>query len=334
MSYPIETIGQLLEHSGLVYDVELRRPGGRERFLLNGAPIRRDAPLPHPGDVVTIRGFGYRVVAGGGHGRLQLEALEEEEPRSIGGPVRAHCGYHKALTMYSRRVYERACRPLRLPGKPFRHFFHRADAFYRECERHGVASVSGHALDLDRFADVRVVRFVRDPRDLVVSGYFYHRRGAEHWTNLIGPTDLDWMMVGGAVPGAVPADTTFAQWLNSVPLEEGLLSELDFRSRHFASMAAWPVDDERVLTFRYEEIVGNEVATFRSALAHLQIPRLGRWAGLRRARRTRASRRAGKSEHIRNPASGQWRTYFTPRVRDRFNERYGSLLEGLGYGRE
>jgi hypothetical protein len=35
--------------------------------------------------------------------------------------------------------------------------------------------------------------------------------------------------------------------------------------------------------------------------------------------------------HVRNPASGQWRRHFTPRVQQAFDDRYAGLVKQLGY---
>lgn len=331
MVLEMNTIGPLLEHSGLVLGVERRQMRVTGKILLNGEKTAEGDPLPEVGDILSIRGFGYRVDGGGGEGRLQLVALDEEEPDSIAGTVRAHAGYHKCLTMYSRGVYERACSLPMLFGRSFRHFFHRSDAFYRECATHTIASVSGHAIDLDRFEDIRVVRVVRDPRDLLVSGYFYHKRGAEHWTGLVDPTDIDWMMVNGTVPGGLVADQSFTGYLQSVSMEEGLLAELEFRRRHFESMMAWPDEDERIRLVRYEDVIGNEAAVFRDILSFFDLPWLSRQLGLVYARRFRAAKRIGKSEHIRDVTSGQWRKYFTPALRERFDAECAELLAKLGY---
>lgn len=69
---------------------------------------------------------------------------------------------------------------LRPWSERFRHYASLQEDFYRNLHRHRVISANGFAVDLDRLdGDYRIVRFIRDPRDLVVSGYFYHRRGAE-----------------------------------------------------------------------------------------------------------------------------------------------------------
>ncbi len=82
---------------------------------------------------------------------------------------------------------------------------------------------------LDRFEDVLVSRFIPDPQDLLISGYFYHKRGAESWYDLVDPEDSDWEVVNGKVPEQIPAGLSFAQYLNRTSIEEGLLAELTFR---------------------------------------------------------------------------------------------------------
>ena len=187
------------------------------------------------------------------------------------------------------------------------------------------------AEEIDGGRDVLVTRFVRDPRDLLVSGYYYHRRAAESWCDLADPEDSDWQVVNGKVPAGLAPGQSFARFLNEVPQEEGLIAELDFREYHFASMRAWPDDDARVRLFRYEDLVGNEAACYDQMFRFYRFGAVSRFVGRYYARRYRAARRQARSQHIRNASSGQWRQHFTPEVERRFNERYGDLLEKLGY---
>lgn len=147
----------------------------------------------------------------------------------MAAPHLIHCSYHKCLTVYYKRVMDAV--------------FNRCliDDFYDGFRRHRVASVNNRALDLGRLGKFRLSRFLRDPRDLVVSGYFYHRRGAEAWTTAEARRPLKWYFANGCVPEGLRADgSSYARYLQSIPEEEGLLAELEFRRHHFESMAAWP----------------------------------------------------------------------------------------------
>jgi hypothetical protein len=248
-------------------------------------------------------------------------------------PVLIHCSFHKCLTVYFRRVMDAVfnrCLPL---GGGYRHFNSDIAAFYEQYRDYRLASVNNQVLDLDRLGDFRMTRFVRDPRDLVVSGYFYHRRGAEPWCTQPKPTDADWAFANGRIPDGLRASgKSFADYLAGLSQEEGLLAELEFRQLHFEAMAAWPAEHPQILRLRYEDFPGHEAAMFDRIFAHYEVSFPVRRLGHYFAQRHSLERRRAKDPHIRNPASGQWREHFTPRVKRAFDEEWGGLVEQLGYG--
>lgn len=325
-----DTLDTLLDHAGIASPKQILAFSDGGLLLINGC---RSISQDHvkPGDRILLPP-GEFIVIKGGSGRLQLNGIEEFTPKKIAGRVRVHAGYHKCLTEYCKSVYRKTCRSVWF-GKTasFKHYYHRLDAFYQDCHRHTITSVSGQSIDLDRFDDIRVVRFIRDPRDLLVSGYFYHKRSAEHWCDLVDPVDLDWLVVNGAVPQRLPHGNSLSGYLNQASMEEGLLAELEFRHHHFESMKHWPVSDERIRLFRYEDILGNEAEVFREILGFYELPWLACYNGVRYARLFSAAQKSGKAGHIRNASSGQWREYFSPGLRKTFNDQYGDLLLHLGY---
>jgi len=242
-----------------------------------------------------------------------------------------HCSYHKCLTVLYNRVMHSVlnrCLPWR-PG--YHHYNSHLDDFYEGFRTQRLASINNRALDLERLAPFRMSRFIRDPRDLVVSGYFYHKRGAETWTTIEAPTAEDWYFANGVVPEGLKARRcSFAEYLRALPEEDGLLAELEFRRLHFESMAQWPVAHPDIATHRYEDIVGHEVEVFRQLFEFYGLSAVERVLGSWFARRHSMENRR-PDPHVRNPAPGQWRRYFTPLVRRTFNAKYGALLRQLGY---
>ncbi len=323
-----ETLYPLLARSGIGTPIEIQQNLKHDRVRLDGRRGHAHMRV-EDGATLEIGGLGYRIERSrGGH---LLVLPDGEIPANIEGPRLLQCGYHKCLTMYLRKVLGRTARsPLTGLGR-FTHFFHRLDEFYRRVGDYRIASISGHAIDLDRFDDVRVARVIRDPRDLLVSGYHYHKREAESWCGLTDPEDRDWQVVNGKVPAQLGAGQSLAQYLNAVDLETGLLAEIEFRQYHFDSMLAWPDADPRVELFRYEDLVGNEAAVFDRLFRHFGFGPGARFVGRFYARKYRAVKRSPRYRHIRNPSAGQWREAFTPAVSRAFNERYGGLLEKLGY---
>ncbi|MEM7587021.1 MAG: sulfotransferase domain-containing protein [Acidobacteriota bacterium] len=247
-------------------------------------------------------------------------------------PHLIHCSYHKCLTVYFKRVMH-ATFNLCLPWSGgHRHYNSDLEAFAADFRKRRVASVNNRFLDLERLGRFKISRFVRDPRDLVVSGYFYHRRGAEAWTRIAGPTAEDWAFANGCVPEGLQAQPqmSFADYLQSLSPEDGLLAELEFRRYHFESMARWPVEHPDILTFRYEDILGNEARVFDELFEFYGLSWL-ETALARRFVRRYSLRKLPADAHVRNPKSGQWREHFTPRVRQAFEDRHGGLIERLGY---
>jgi hypothetical protein len=244
---------------------------------------------------------------------------------------RIHCSYHKCLTVYFRRVMDgvfNRCLPW---SAGYRHYNSHLDDFYAGFRQLRVASINNRALDLGRLGRFRISRFIRDPRDLVVSGYFYHRRGAEAWVGIESPTADDWYFANGVVPeGLRAAGGSFADYLRSLPEEDGLLAELEFRRRHLESMARWPAEHPDIVTFRYEDILVDEAAVFRRLFDFYGLSPVERLLGNWLARRYSRRRRSG-DPHIRDPSSGQWRRHFTPRVRRAFDASHPGLVERLGY---
>jgi hypothetical protein len=190
--------------------------------------------------------------------------------------------------------------------------------------------VNGFAIDTSKLnRDFRIVRFVRDPRDLVVSGYYYHKRGAEPWFRFPAPSDRYWQPINARVPKGMTGDMSYSEYLNSLSLEQGLLAEIEFRRYQFESLRQW-TDDARIKLFKYEHILGNEARVFAEIADFYELPYLEKKALGYLADRYAAHRRRG-SGHIRNPEPGQWRDVFPDTVSRFFSERYSDILHDLNY---
>ena len=242
-----------------------------------------------------------------------------------------HCSYHKCLTKYYVRVMVWLYNRMFRFSRGYRHFDSRIDDFYRDSCKYRIASINNRELDLSRIGDCRISRFVRDPRDMVVSGYFYHKRGAENWCNRIGLTEETLRGLNGAVPERMGKYQSFSAYLQGLSREDGLIAEIDFRKYHFNSMLKWPTDDPRIKLFRYEDIIGNEQDVFAEILSFYGLSWPERKLGVMLARRFSSQGRGRLKDHIRNPEANQWKEYFTPKVSDYFRQRHKAVLEHYDY---
>lgn len=245
-----------------------------------------------------------------------------------------HCSYHKCLTVYYGSVVGVLYNKVLPLSKGYKHFKSRLDDFYSEYGSYKLASLNNQSLDLDRLGDFRITRFIRDPRDLVVSGYFYHRRGGEEWCNRVNPNEEDWEYVNGHVPECIPPDHSFSSYLQNASQEEGLMAEIDFRKRHFDSMVNWPLEHPAIKVIRYEDLIGNEEEVFRDIFTFYECPWPEVKLGMLLSKRYAANKRKGTMQHIRNPEPAQWKRFFTPAVSAYFEDQHPGLPERLGYERE
>jgi len=206
-------------------------------------------------------------------------------------------------------------------------------------------------LDLKGF---RGVHIVRDPRDVLVSGYFSHKEShpTENWIEL----------------------EEHRQLLKSISIQEGLFLELSFSEPFFNSLALWE-ENPCVMELKFEQLVVNEFeniikilqwldfvwiddcnrSSFRRFMQDLMIyvnliqSKIGVIAENQRvpelehayrviARNTFLVKSGGRGKgqslensHLRKGVSGDWRNHFDERLAAAFRERYQSILEKYGY---
>ncbi len=165
---------------------------------------------------------------------------------------------------------------------------------------------------------------IRDPRDVIVSGYRYHLWTEEDWVH---KTQDHW---GGV---------SYQEYLNSMSEEDGLIVELRRMARSQGErMAEWDYDDPRFFEIRYEEIIGNEPEVLTELLVHYGFPdgvleeavALADTASFHNV----AARDVGaveESSHLRSGRPGQWRDMFTDRVIEVARSELSDVLIATGY---
>ncbi len=245
--------------------------------------------------------------------------------------LRIHAAYHKCLTMYFIRVMEKSISKslLRRRSRYF-HYESIEGWFYNNAKQYRVASTNSFAIETNRLSEeYRITRFVRDPRDLVVSGYFYHKRGAEPWFRMKNPTNKYWEPINGNLPKNMPLGISYAEYLSGLSLEEGLMAEIEFRKHHLTSYRTWE-ENEFIKIFRYEDILGNEVETFKAIADHLQLNPIEKKKVIYFAKKYAYSPKK-KDSHVRNPNPSQWKEHFTPKLETFFETEYSDILERYGY---
>jgi len=217
-----------------------------------------------------------------------------------------------------------------------------------------------HTRSLPPFLGIHVVR---DPRDVLVSAYFSHKKthGTQGWPEL----------------------AEHRERLQSLSKSEGLSAEMEFSAPFFEDMRTWDYDQPNVLEMKMEDVTSRPVEAFLniaefldlldpsiesgfSLARHRVIALSNRWnrrgrrfmpghipmfpcprVPLRRlaprvveeiaADRTfekltgRKKGQENRNTHLRKGVPGDWKNHFTPEHIRLFKEQYNDLVVSLGY---
>lgn len=216
-----------------------------------------------------------------------------------------------------------------------------ADRFLHEAKQHETAKI----LMIDTvFHDTNQLprhfigsHIIRDPRDLLVSGYNYHKWCTENWVlePLSGPMQnylrLKDLNIKSDISGF-----SYQELLNYVDQETGLTIELNHRAESFRYMKLWNYKNRRIMELRYEQIMGNEIEVFTRLFRHYKFNKELTSKSLEFVKmysfeNQKKQGYTGEKQHLSKGNIGQWRDSFSPAFKDLFKERHQGLLVKLGY---
>lgn len=233
-----------------------------------------------------------------------------------GRPVLIHCCYHKVGTVWFLRV-------LREVAAHFGMRFGVGETYeqIRDLELNRSSDVFldyGSHVHLNELGDYRGSHMIRDPRDMVVSGYFYHLWTSEAWARF---------------PRAEYRGMSYQQYLNSLSKEEGLIKAMHQMSFWFNHMADWNYDDPNIYEIRYEEILQDEERIMCELFEHYGFTAASVDTSCLIARKYTFDRMGGGGgqSHLRSGRIGEWREHFDDVHRRTFKELFPGVLEKLGY---
>ncbi len=167
-----------------------------------------------------------------------------------------------------------------------------------------------------KLCNVRGFHVVRDPRDILVSGYFSHLKThpTENWPKL----------------------KSFRKQLLSLSKSEGLTLEFDFMHKLWDRMSCWPVLHPDVLTVRLEDFGEQYIERFHSIFQFLGLFDLGlterHFASIMEAnsfKKRSGGREIGQedtSSHYRKGIHGDWRNHLNDEHIELVKERLNHLL--------
>jgi Sulfotransferase domain len=173
--------------------------------------------------------------------------------------------------------------------------------------------------NLNRPADSRHFIVLRDPRDILVSGYYS-------------------LKVSHAVEPGIPEER---QELEAVSFEDGMLRTMDTLVQPCVDIALSWLKGGTVWT-RYEDLLHRDTELLSKALlVECGLPikkKVLKEAVLAcRFEIYSGGRKPGQEDidsHYRKGIAGDWKNHFTPRVKSIFKERFGEALKICGYEKD
>jgi len=170
---------------------------------------------------------------------------------------------------------------------------------------------------------VRAVHVIRDPRDVVISGCFYHVKTVEKWANN---------------PKKEYGGKSYRQAISALPTDhDKLIFEMDHTGgKTTREMLAWDYG-QKDLCFeaRYEDlIIDRDLKSFKPMMEFLGFEGERLESALKFVRELSLFGGAAGSDpadHIRSGEGRQWVDIFTPELKAAFKERFPGALTRLGY---
>lgn len=175
--------------------------------------------------------------------------------------------------------------------------------------------------DFDRFHDsYRGLHLIRDPRDRIISGCFYHQK-----------SDETWLKVKHKEFGGV----SYQEKINGYEsLDDRIFFEMEHSGKWtIQEMLAWDYGNPAFMEVKYEDLIGDgDLLLFHQIFTFLGFPGKHIPEILKISYdNSLFSGKLSRSVHLRSGKVRQWEKYFTPEHKTRFMELFKDALIKLGY---
>ena len=182
----------------------------------------------------------------------------------------------------------------------------------------------GSKFDFSALGPYVGTHIIRDPRDMIISGYYYHL-----WCNEIWCRKAVNEFNG----------KSYQEVLNSLNLEDGIKFEMTNRFKKTAlSMMNWNYKNPYILEVRFEEIINDVETEFIKIFSHYGFTKKETEIAMEVVERCKFEKITGRTRgdemqnsHFRKGIAGDWENHFSESHKKAFKELYPGLLEKLGY---
>ncbi len=238
--------------------------------------------------------------------------------------------YHKGLSRFFRRVF-----PSPMDASPGFDMVKIRNYIQSSQNKH-LLSIHNPRFNpnADIFQNCRIVQIIRHPKDFIVSGYHYHRRGSEVWTHEPCPWQFLQHILINMMIYLTEEDIHYFETLPSyhdmlhhLDFETGMMLEIIWRKYRQQFLPLGYYRHPNVNTFRFEEIVPDLPAAVVEICKIYDMNDDETHEALKRAKYETKD----PGPHVRNKTAYQYREQFTDKITFFYDQQYGRLAENLGY---
>lgn len=286
--------------------------------------------------------------------------------------LRVYFGHHKAASTYVRTMLRDAAVGLRWEiltiSAPVEWAEFGSLGGLAKAKKPGILSIgNSRQEDIESLPPMRAFHVIRDPRDIVISGYFHHMHSHAEVVNGLRWEELP----------------PHRARLRSLDHDEGLLAQIEFSYPYISPMGTWNYEQPDVLEVRMEDLIVEPLKWWTQIWTHLDVlaREADRFAAPRRAATTwnlavrrqrpaamaflrgkahlpgipmgqlpaswvpeavealsfkrlsggRAPGEESEGHKFRKGVPGDWRNHFTAKHIKAFQDLHGDLVERLGY---
>lgn len=184
------------------------------------------------------------------------------------------------------------------------------------------------------FKDAKIIHLIRHPKDVVISGYFYHKRGSESWNR--EPLhrlplyhlsfELD-NIYNEQEKRLLHPQTTYQQLLESLSFEKGLMTEMVYL-KYVHSFNPIPYYESPLIrTWRFEDIVAEPVNKIEEICKYWQLSETEIDYYCQRA----AHYEQNPNYDIRDRSAYQYQKYYDASLNKFYNQQFCNVVKRLDY---
>ncbi|MEQ8910210.1 MAG: sulfotransferase domain-containing protein [Vicingaceae bacterium] len=193
------------------------------------------------------------------------------------------------------------------------------------------------------------IHMVRDPRDIIISGYLYHKRTTEAWCtqkNFQTEKPIQYPQVPNSQMHRSEAwkknylkrlkPHSYQEKINSLNEEEGILFEMDHYGKWtLEDMLKWDFETANCLELKFEDIMAdfnNEVMKifWHCQLSDAQI-KFAKRCSDKEDMNKMSSKAISKNSHISSANTSRWKKYFTKEIQTAFDANFKDVLKKYNY---